>query len=887
MALAVNAQSLDLAGSWKASLDGKTYTIQLPSTTDLAGLGEPNTLAPELTKPQLSRLTRKHSHIGNVAYSRTFEIPANMANKPLRLKLERVLWKSTVKIDGVDLGQINESLTTPHYFDIAKGLKAGKHTITVDVDNSKQHDISVTELAHAYTNDTQVKWNGILGEMTLSVIPKIDITDLQVYPNLADNSLTVKSTVVNSGKKAKKEITYTLDGKIYREKATLVKGTNHLEFKIKPSTPLKRWDEFSPVTYKLTASVDNDSKSADFGFREISGDGKTLLVNGNPVFLRGTLECCIFPLTGNPPLDEVGWEKVFNAAREWGLNHLRFHSWCPPEAAFKVADKMGFYLQVELPLWQTNIVEDSHDVKNFIENEYQRISREYGNHPSLCLISIGNELQKDFVWLNDFAGRMKKHDPRHLYTTTSFTFEKGHGGKPEPEDDFFITQWTDDGWVRGQGIFGSEPPTFNKNYASAMGCVNRPLISHEIGQYSVYPDMSEIQKYTGTLDPLNFKAIRNDLEKKDLIDRSELYTQASGRFAARLYKEEIERAMKTPGFSGFQLLGLQDFSGQGTALVGLVNAFWESKGLIPEKEFREFCAPVVPLVDFEKAIYSGNEPFNGLVKVANYSGADIKKPMKWTLYDSGKAIASGNFSGVNLKSGDVTNVGNFTASFAGLDSPRQLELLVEIPGTEWKNRWPVWYFPQLPEAQASDVVVTTDLNAAKAALKEGRKVLLNVKPAESAGIVCNFLPVFWSPVHFPKQAAGMGIFCDPDHQALKSFPTDFHSDWQWWHLTNNAKTVVIDSVASKPLKPVVGVVDNFVNNRNLALLFEANCDNGKLMVCSIDLDADRPEIAWLRKSIVDYMDSPEFAPADGILPEALDQLFGNTKENFSPTSIYE
>ena len=216
-----------------------------------------------------------------------------------------------------------------------------------------------------------------------------------------------------------------------------------------------------------------------------------------------------------------------------------------------------------------------------LRHEYESIVRNYGNHPSLCLLSVGNELQYDFDFLNAFVAEMKVRDPRHLYTTTSFTFEKGHGGHPEPEDQYFVTQWTDRGWVRGQGVFDAEPPAFNRNYNASTEGIAVPIITHEIGQYSVYPDIKEIDRYTGSLDPLNLKAVRADLEQKGLLDRAEDWLQASGHLAALLYKEEIERAMKTRGISGYQLLGLQDFPGQGTALVGLVNAFWESSFRLP------------------------------------------------------------------------------------------------------------------------------------------------------------------------------------------------------------------------------------------------------------------------------------------------------------------
>ena len=118
----------------------------------------------------------------------------------------------------------------------------------------------------------------------------------------------------------------------------------------------------------------------------------------------------------------------------------------------------------------------------------------------------------------------------------------------------------------------------DKDFRASVDGMEVPTVTHEVGQYSVYPDLSEIAKYTGTLLPLNFMAVRNDLEKKGRLDKASAYLQASGKLAAILYKEEVERALKTPGISGFQLLDLHDFPGQGTALVGLLNAFWGEQG---------------------------------------------------------------------------------------------------------------------------------------------------------------------------------------------------------------------------------------------------------------------------------------------------------------------
>ena len=784
-----------------------------------------------------------------------------MAGKPLQLMLERVMWRSRLAIDGQDLGQAQESLVSPHLFNIEKGLTEGSHLLTLTIDNRQQHDISVDHLAHSYTNDTQIMWNGVLGEMKLYVSPTV--SDVQVYPDIDRRQILIKVTGAADAR-------FALDGN-----AVSPQKQDDSSY-VLPMDDMRPWSEFSPRLYTLSVTAGGQTKTVSFGMRKFSAEGNRLLINNRPTFLRGTLECCIFPLTGTPPMDERGWMKVFSTAREYGLNHLRFHSWCPPEAAFRVADKMGFYCQVELPNWSLTVNKDSATAQ-FLYDEFEHIIRHYGNHPSLCIISCGNELQPDFDFLNKLTRYMKTRDPRHLYLTSTFTFEKGHGRRQEPEDDIFVTQWTDKGWVRGQGVFDEHMPDFKSDYREAAQDITVPLISHEIGQYSVYPNIRETEKYTGVLAPLNFEAIRDDLRRKGLLRRADDYLQASGRFASILYKEEIERALKTPQQSGFQLLDLHDFPGQGTALVGLLDAFWDSKGLIEPQRFREFCAPVVPLARFDKAVWSANERFVATIDVADYSEAPQEKEINWQLADeSGVTYATGTGNRVDVP---LNKVGK----------ARRLEFLVTIKDSPWRNRWNIWVYPEVTIPQDRDILVTADLGQALQALKKGKKVLFSPKTSTVKGLEGKFLPVFWSPVHFPKQAGTMGLLCDPSHPALSDFPTDMHSDWQWWNLVKRSRVMVIDSLP--PMRPIVESVDNFVNNRRLALVFEAQVGKGRLIFSAIDLltDSQLPEIRQMRYSLTNYMQKSEFQPTTRLTPTQLRSLLQeeSTEQKTSATSIYE
>ncbi|PXY47401.1 glycoside hydrolase family 2 [Flavobacterium hydrophilum] len=904
---------MDIAGEWTVQLDSTDVgqkngwqnmsfkqLIKLPGTTDDAGLGIPNKLKPGLEKLQMSHLTRKSSYLGAAWYTRGISVPKNWKKKEFILKLERVIWKTNVWIDGKEVLGEQSSLIAPHYFDLTKYLTAGKtHRITIRVDNRKLFDISVDNMAHAYTNQTQIMWNGIIGKMEIEAFDAVRIVNLQVKPEINTGIAKVKVVLKNSTKNSKGILSITAVNKKTKISAeTLQKeiqikfGESIVEADYNLGKDIKLWSEFSPELYELKAELktgkNNSNASVDFGMRSFSKKGSVLTINDQPVFLRGTLECNIFPLTGHPPMDKEGWRKVFGTAREWGLNHLRFHSWCPPQAAFEVADEMGFYVQVELPVWVLKIGQDQ-KTTDFLYAEAQRMIDEYGNHPSFCMWSMGNELQGDMTILTKLMNSLRAKDDRHLYTTTSFTFEKGHGDWPEPEDDFFITQWTKKGWVRGQGVFNSESPTFNKDYVASVEGMTVPLVTHEIGQYAVYPKIDEISKYTGVLEPINFKSVKEDLEHKGLINKAADYTKASGKLAVILYKEEIERALKTAGISGFQLLDLHDFPGQGTALVGLLDAFWDSKGLITAEEFRQFSAPVVPLLRFPKATYTNDESFTASLDISNFSDAALKdQEIVWSINDGKTVITSGSTKtavsiGYNHKIFDINE------SLQKITKATQLTVKVNLKGTNYKNQWHIWVYPQKQTIDYGQVVYTRNLDEAYRLLNVGKKVLLNPEWKKIRGIEGKFVPVFWSPVHFPKQAGTMGVLCNPSHKALADFPTDMHTNWQWWDLNVNSTTLIMDGIEGG--NPIVEMVDNFANNRRLASLFEGSIKSGKLIIASFDLATDlekRPVAKQMLVSILKYMNNDSFNPEAIKNPEILKAILASQKEKSKEgaTSIY-
>ncbi|GGD03695.1 sugar-binding domain-containing protein [Hyunsoonleella pacifica] len=905
-------EQIDLSGDWQVKLDSTNIgveenwasskiegtIIQLPGTLDDAGLGTPNTLEPAINNYVMSNLARKHQYIGKAWYQKEIEVPSNWEGDVITLSLERVLWESTIYIDGKKVGSAN-SLIGTHDFEL-KDLSTGKHTLTITIDNSNKFpDINVAgtkypdkvnqDMAHAYTNHTQIKWNGILGDIVLKATNKSQPSNVQVYPNQGLDKIKLTFNQPTSEENPVELVIKTVDGStVYSEKVKASNSNNNLyTLEIEKPEGVELWDEFNPNLYDVFVTTSTGTAKTRFGYKFVANDNGNLALNGTRIFLRGNLECVIFPLTGYPPTKKEDWAKIIGQAKNYGLNHLRFHSWCPPKTAFQAADEAGFYLQVELPHWSLKFGEDANTVE-FLKSEAHKIIKDYGNHPSFIFMAMGNELEGDMAQLNSLVAELKPKDNRHLYATTAFSFQRPAGTRPEPEDEFFIAQWTKNGWIRGQGVFNNKPPHFNADFTAGAEFVEIPLVSHEIGQYSVYPDMSEIDKYTGLLQPLNFIAVKNDLEKKGLLDLAPDFTYNSGKLASILYKEEIERAMKTPSFDGFQLLQLQDFPGQGTALVGLLNAFWESKGVISAEEFRMFNSELVPLLRFEKAVYENGETFKALIEVANFFKPMNSQAISWRIVDEAdNVLANSKIQDVNLAIGNNTNLGEITFD-VNTDTAKKLKVEVNLEGTNYKNSWNIWVYPTNVNLSKKDIVVTSSYAVAEQVLNKGGKVLLNPDFKTLKGIEGRFVPVFWSPVHFPNQPATMGILVDDKHPALKSFPTDTHSDWQWWDLCINSKTIITDSLN---VTPIVRLIDNFVTNHHLASVFEAKVGNGTLVFSSIDLMSNlnkRPVARQLRHSLLEYMDSDTFSPSESVTIDALKGIELDKKQGkFSTEDIYK
>ncbi|MFV0390424.1 MAG: sugar-binding domain-containing protein [Paludibacteraceae bacterium] len=844
-----------LSPRYNHKLQGK---IVLPAITDDFQIGYKSPYR------HIDRLTRKFEYMGPAWYQRDITIPTEWEGKRIHVYFERTHWLSSVYVDTKEVSSI-DYVSVPHVHDLTHFVTPGKtHRITVCIDNRFQYDTH--KWNHAHTEFTQINWNGILGEMKLIALDPVYLDDLQVYPDITDNSVKVKIQINNYSRfQFEGKAVFSIRGDKYNLKREItVTGKDSViihEEKMLLGKNVNLWDEFNPNLYTVDCSLTaknkektyKDEKATTFGMREVKQGKNHILINNKPVHLRGNVENAVFPKTGYAPVDDASWERLMLILKAYGMNHMRFHSWCPPKAAFRMADKHGVYLEVEMPMWGKDAEPDKNRY-NFFRREQVAILKEYGNHPSFILYCNGNEITGNFDFIEELTANGRQIDNRHLYSgSTARTRIKS--------DQFYVSQQTNKGPVK---VYEGLPYT---NWDRSMESdIDIPVISHESGQRCVYPNFEEIKNFTGPVEARNFEVFREMLTTNGMLDQAHDFFRASGALTVVEYKAVIEALLRSGKSAGFQLLSINDFPGQGYAPVGLLDPFWESKGLIKSEKFREFCAPTVALLRYAKSTFYTNETFSAKAEIYNYSNAEIKNAkITWNVTDnSGKILRKGRLKTQTIANNGVFPIGEFGFNLKGISSPEKLSVNLFI-NEDIRNSWNIWVYPYHNDYMNStdDILYTKEFNEqAKTQLSLGKTVVLYPMPDKVKGRKSTFHNHFWNPIMFAWAPMTIGCLIHEKHPVFDHFVTAYHTDWQWWDILEYAKVIEMKNTPNE-LRPFIQVIDSYDNNEKLGIGFEVKMDKGKLLVLALNTEKDmenRPATMQLLKSIDMYVKSDKFNP---------------------------
>lgn len=921
-----------LNGKWHVVLeDGTTGQMDLPGTLDENGIGHrdvganqwhPDAVlgnaAGEIDKdaPIATRFTRRHTYEGEARISRKITVP-DYGTDRLFVLAERAR-ALRLLVDGEACAVFRQgTLSTPYIFELT-GAAPGEHEFTFLSDNSYP---GMPKAAICYssaaTDETQTNWNGILGECSMYTGPQNFIDSLRVYPRAVKKEeknkaggyvLDVCVELAPGAKKVYKdakiilqsealaagelEDTQTLTEIIsYSGEGLAEAGTDKEE---NPKTmeiwfrdlPLrenvKLWDEDEGNLYEMAVTLDNGMSAEDkggstaecrtrFGIRSFGDNGSgRLALNGRAIFLRGEANCAEYPETGHPPMTIPEWKEMLLKYRSYGINFVRFHSHCEPEAAFAAADELGMLLQPELSHWDPKDAFGTEESYRYYRAELVDLLKTYANHPSFVMLTLGNELQAQDEGrerMRELVRTAKRMDPTRLYANGSNAFYGEEGC--DPESDFYTSQSCKDVVIRGtfsgmRGYLNENYPSADRTYDEAMAEIRKeyqkPVFSFEVGQFEVLPDFEELESFHGISDPVNLKLIKKRVEERGLLPTWEKYVEATGELSRLAYREEIEAAMRTRELSGISLLGLQDFPGQGTALVGMMNSHLEPKpyDFARPERFREFFQECRILVKLPHYTYEAGERLIAEVEAANFGKGNIEGVFCWTLAGKKSVSENGNCEPAEIKSkntviatgedteiticrpGSYTEVGSLDIPLDFVEKNTALTLKVRIGDSI--SAYPIWVYRKTTPVCPENVYETR---------------AFDVKTRE---ILQNGGRVYLSP--------------DADKESLPNsiktqFTTDFHTDWQWWIMATKRAVIL-----PHPMKTIITEMDSYAFLRPMAQMIEFRCLKGKVLLSTMELHKSQqyPEVRALQASIYTYLSGENFEPAEEITEEELSML---------------
>lgn len=908
---------LDLQGAWQVYLGDcdapPTHFLTqmlLPATTETAGIG---VFAPD--QNNIETLSRVRPYTGAAWFCREVQIPRDWVGMRIFLELERTKYTS-IWVDGVKVSENHETIVpqvhelgeaAPFFKELTAGAPtadlpiadlptagAGSHTLAICVSNDLLQDPTFPATlmrGHQYTDDTQTNWNGIIGYLRLSAKPTRQITHCKTIGNVQTKqiecTIALENVVEPCTATIAAELTHILHGEKHRligseAQITLPSGSSNIIFNLPVDSP-SLWDEFSPSYYNLTLTLHHSGDSCDYttraAFKDQAVIGKQIRLSGIPIYLRGTVDCAIFPQTGYAPTTRAAWLELLSTMQSYGINHYRFHSWCPTRAAFEAADQLGIYLQVELPNFATDFSSRDSRLGHFLHDQALKILHEFGNHPSFFLFATGNEMTGAPDCFRALIRECRAYRGDILYTQGANNFLEDPLCIAE-DDCWIIMRTSKTANIRASFSHNDMPlghlqsanlPSTITTYDDALALSPLPLISHEIGQFQTFPNVDEISDYTGPLYPTAVAWLKDELARKGLLHYADDFVHASGKLAVDCYREDIEALMRTGGMSGFQLLGIQDFPGQGTAMVGILDSLLKSKNLITPAKWREFCSAQVLLAKFGTYTYFAGDTVTADILISNFGATVLNGVPTVSLWLGNERIAQQTLPAAIAPRGALQSLGRCALALPPSMSAAELELRIAYQGIQ--TTYPLWVYPSEEiTTPPTNLLVTSRLTEVEhIALKEGKTVVLfSADASETHSVEGFFAPDFWCLPMFaalcdqkgiPSAPGTMGLLIDSGHPMLAAFPTRNYAQWQWHAISYHARPLIMDQF-TPAIKPIVRVIDHFTRNHDLALALEASVEGGKLLIIASDVLAhqDLPNIRAFYQSVLSYaekMPTPE------------------------------
>ena len=480
--------------------------------------------------------------------------------------------------------------------------------------------------------------------------------------------------------------------------------------------------------------------------------------------------------------------------------------------------------------------------------------------------TFGNELGFcNFDALDKWMSAHKKYDPRRLTMCST-------ARKVAPSDDFMVTHlYPGIGWTRGL-IGGEADYDYEKVYSKAP----IPVIAHEIGQWPVYPVWDEqIPKFNGLLDPWRWIPMREMAISNNTFRFAREFHSASMQTSRHLYKLETEGFLRTPSCDGINYLSMRDYPGQGEALIGWYDAFFDAKPALGEvPPFSVLMSTTPCLAKFPKFLWTSNETFTARLLVRNELADAIPAGTRWRWsfgIHSGWAVAERP-----IPAGELADVGGISVELSSFAAPSRPELRFG------DNSWRIYVLPRIrvPDPLPEGVLITSDPAAAAKALAAGGREIYTGKSAKSD--ITTFKPIYWSTGLFAtnQKHIGFGAVVDADHPALAPTGCDYWMDEFWRKLfTDGKRSATSHRLEGLPadFRPIITIVPDLHHSYFISPFFEVQVGKGRLIVCGLRIDANSTAARLFKRTLWRYAASEAFRPKWKVDPSWFDGFVKQAK----------
>lgn len=595
--------------------------------------------------------------------------------------------------------------------------------------------------------------------------------------------------------------------------------------------------------------------------RSISVIDGNFSIDGNFEYIRGTHFGGDFPLNGTPVTDKEYYLEIFERLFEWGFNLVRCHSFCPVEAMFEAADECGMYILVECGMW--SYFGEGLPIMDFLYRETELILKEFGHHPSFVMLSPSNEpfgnwygVLRKWVSFARECDRKLGYEGRRLYTAQSGWFYDTAPSETEGTD-FLYFHRSAYGPLKG-GTVRNVAGWHGKDYSCSLEGVKIPVICHELGQWCAYPGFDVIDKFTGYLKPSNFIAFKNLAKRNGLLPFAEEMHMASGRNQLRLLKEEFEANHRTPELKGYEYLDVHDYIGQGTALVGIFDAFFDPKAYADREYFTQFNSADVLTAAFADYTVKQGDTVSIPVMLSHYSD-DLKEEtlLKAELLYEDITLWESEYRFTTPARGSKTKLADIELMIPELEGTKRLVFRLSLD-SGYSNSWDLFAVKE-ESAVTGGFSECRDFSDALRLLDEGKDVLFlpHLSELDYDCTPCNERSIYWNGQMGPRWERNTGILVDDKSPFFDLFPSDASGGFQWGPILRAGRSFVIPG----GFKPLVRVIDDWNRSIPQAFLLEAKVLKGRVLMAAFDREmSDDPACRLFYSALTGYIVSEDFRP---------------------------